>query len=224
MKAKLNIHQHGVEIRKEFLSSSIIDAIKSEIDSLEDILPKHGLRNADEKIESVRLLAESEEVRSLVQSILNGEVQMVRAILFDKTPDKNWLVTWHQDKTIAVKQKQDIDGWDPWSLKDGVYHVQPPESVLNYMVTLRFHLDDADENNGCLKVIPKSHEKGVLSQQQIDDLVKLNEPVLCQVKAGDLIIMRPHILHASTKSKEPKHRRVVHIEYIRKSELILFER
>jgi ectoine hydroxylase-related dioxygenase (phytanoyl-CoA dioxygenase family) len=75
------------------------------------------------------------------------------------------------------------------------------------------HIDPADEENGCLKVIPGSHERGLLKQAEIEATVKSNIAVPCVVEAGDVVIMRPHILHSSSKAKRPNHRRVVHLEY-----------
>ncbi len=81
------------------------------------------------------------------------------------------------------------------------------------MITFRLHLDDSDKNNGCLKVITKSHNLGILTQKRINEITKKQKPYLCEVQAGDLVMMKPHILHSSSKSVNPKHRRVVHIEY-----------
>jgi len=75
------------------------------------------------------------------------------------------------------------------------------------------HLDDADRDNGCLKVVPQSHHLGILSQSELTDVVNSKEPYLCEVEVGDLVIMKPHTLHSSSKSAKAKHRRVVHIEY-----------
>lgn len=49
--------------------------------------------------------------------MLGSQPEIVRVIFFDKTPDKNWLVTWHQDKTILVNSKSDIAGWGLGLLK-----------------------------------------------------------------------------------------------------------
>ena len=163
----MNIHDHGIEIRKDFIPSSIINAIKSEIDSSGEEYPKHGIRNAEKKFHEINNLAYSEALVSLATSILGSSPNIVRVIYFDKTPNKNWLVTWHQDRTVALNTKEEIEGWGPWSIKDGANHVQPPLEVLNQMITFRLHLDDADENNGCLKVIPGSHKMGILSQTEL---------------------------------------------------------
>lgn len=209
----MNIQEHGIEIRKDFIPGSIINAIKSEIESSEEEYPKHGIRNAEKKFHEINSLANSEAFISLATSILGSSPNIVRVIYFDKTPNKNWLVTWHQDRTVALNTREEIKGWGPWSIKDGANHVQPPLDVLNQMVTFRLHLDDADENNGCLKVIPGSHNMGILSQTELTNVVNLQEPFLCKVKEGDLVLMRPHILHSSSKSSNPGHRRVVHVEY-----------
>ncbi len=209
----MNIHEHGIEIKRKVISSSIINSILEEISSWPENLPRHGIRNAEKKFSTVHSLAHSAEFTSLATHILGSIPSIVRTIFFDKTFDKNWLVSWHQDKTIALNRKTEINGWGPWTLKDGTYHVQPPVNILEQMLTFRLHLDDADEFNGCLKVIPQSHKLGILSQPEVTKTVNSQEPYLCEVEHGDLVLMKPHILHASTKSTKPSHRRVVHIEY-----------
>ncbi len=137
----------------------------------------------------------------------------VRALFFDKTPDANWSVTWHQDVTVAVRVRRDAPGFSGWSIKDEVPHVQPPVSVLENMLTIRLHLDDCDESNGALQVLPGSHASGRLDVQQIAHWRKTVEPVTCAVGRGGVLLMRPLLLHASGKARDPRHRRVVHIEY-----------
>lgn len=114
---------------------------------------------------------------------------------------------------LIIPNQNLLFGWGPWSIKDNTHHVQPSESVLNDMVTFRIHLDDSNADNGCLKVIPKSHSLGVLTQIDIDNLIKNEISVECEAKAGDMLIMRLLILHASSKAKLPKHRRVIHLEF-----------
>ena len=140
-------------------------------------------------------------------------MQPVRAILFDKTPDANWKVAWHQDLTIAVQEKHDLLDHGPWSLKDGVVHVQPPMPLLESMITLRLHLDDTPADNGALKVLPGSHRHGRLDAKAIAALRNSTSEHVCEARAGDILLMKPLILHASSASSNPGHRRVVHVEY-----------
>jgi len=208
----LSINEHGVEIVRNIVSHSEMETIKNEVAGFAEDQPGHGIRNADKKLTSICRLANSNKLMELAKSILGSRPQIVRVIFFDKTPEKNWLVTWHQDKTIALSHKAEVNEWGPWSIKDNVHHVQPSLDVLNSMVTFRVHIDGADVNNGCLKVVLKSHMLGILSQKKIENITS-RESYLCQVNAGDMVIMKPLILHSSNKSLNPNHRRVVHIEY-----------
>ncbi|MCO1334210.1 phytanoyl-CoA dioxygenase family protein [Microbulbifer sp. OS29] len=209
----MSIEEYGFEIHSSFLDNDLINAIITEIEALDSDYPRHGIRNAEKKLTAVKNLVESDLLLDKAKRYLPGIPEVVRVIIFDKTPDKNWLVTWHQDKTISISDKKDIEGWGPWTLKDGVHHVQPELNVLGKMVTFRIHLDDANESNGCLKVIPKSQNLGILSKNEQDRVVAESEEYICSVKSGDLLVMRPLLLHSSSKGSEPSHRRIIHVEY-----------
>jgi hypothetical protein len=76
------------------------------------------------------LLASSSPVAMVAASVLGEGCRPVRAILFDKTPTANWSLGWHQDRTIAVAERIDVDGFGPWSVKSGLVHVAPPFELL----------------------------------------------------------------------------------------------
>lgn len=172
-----------------------------------------GIRNAEKKFPAIEQLAHSAQLKTLASEYLDNEPQLVRTILFNKTASNNWLVTWHQDKTVAVSENFDHPAWGPWSLKDGCHHVQPPVEVLERMITLRIHLDDCTLDNGCLRVIPGSHRHGILTQASIQQTVSEEVSQDCPVSAGSVLVMRPHLLHASSKALNPAQRRVIHVEY-----------
>lgn len=203
----------GYEILDNFIPQDSLQKIKSELDNISASELKTGIRNADKKFPCINQLVTSSALLSQAVYYLGGPVNIVRVILFDKTPENNWLVSWHQDKTISVSEKCDIENWGPWSLKDGIHHVQPPLDVLNQIVTFRINIDDSTIENGCLRVIPKSHLQGVLSTTQISEIVKSNEAVNCAGKSGSVLVMKPHLLHSSSKANKPSQRRVVHVEY-----------
>lgn len=172
-----------------------------------------GIRNLLNAVPAVRDLAESSHIRSIVEPIAGERARVVRGIFFDKTPDANWKVAWHQDVAIAVREQKQVAGFCGWSLKAGIAHVQPPVSILENILTLRLHLDDADEANGALKVIPGSHKLGRIETKEMDEAKQLASPVNCCVRQGDALVMRPLLLHSSSASATPSHRRVVHIEF-----------
>jgi len=161
----------------------------------------------------IRVLCRSERMLALVAPHLQGSPVAVRTIFFDKSPDSNWLVPWHQDLTIAVHARVDVPGFGPWSTKEGVTHVQPPLQLLEQMLTIRLHLDAADEANGALRVLPGSHRLGRLNAETIRSIRAEQSEVLCTAAAGDALVMRPLLLHASSRSRSAMHRRVLHIEY-----------
>ena len=158
-------------------------------------------------------LAHSEPLISAVRPYLPGPPRPVRAIYFNKSSETNWLVAWHQDLTIAVTHQAEVPGFGPWSTKDGVVHVQPPVELLQDMITLRLHLDDTDESNGGLKVLPGSHVHGRLAAADIERLRGSISEEICRAQRGDALLMRPLILHASGRSTSDRHRRILHIEY-----------
>lgn len=158
-------------------------------------------------------LARSRPMLAVLGQHMPREPFPVRAIYFDKSPDANWLVAWHQDLTITVRERVDTEGFGPWSVKDGVTHVQPSVRLLEQMLTIRIHLDDADESNGALRVLPGSHRLGRLSSEQILQMRGNGKEFLCAAKAGDALLMKPLLLHASSRSTSHRHRRILHIEY-----------
>lgn len=164
-------------------------------------------------VREIAELARSPRLLGLIRPHLPAEPFPVRAIYFDKSPDANWLVPWHQDLTIATREPVESPGFGPWSVKDGIPHVQPPIELLEQMLTIRIHLDAADESNGALRVLPGSHAFGRLSAARIQELRASSTEHLCEVAAGDALLMRPLLLHASGRSTSDRHRRVLHIEY-----------
>lgn len=188
---------------------AMIERLRMEAAELASLEPDavQGIRDLLRKSEVVRECLAAEWLQSLVPP---GHA-CVRGILFDKTPGANWLVAWHQDLTICVQARHDVTGYGPWSVKHGVPHVQPPVSLLEQMLTLRLHLDETLGSNGALKVVPGSHLRGRMLAEQIDSL-KSHE-FICEAAPGDVLRMRPLLLHASSKAESPAHRRVVHLEF-----------
>ncbi len=142
-------------------------------------------------------LARSTHLHHLVRPHVAHEPFPVRAIFFDKSLASNWLVPWHQDLTLVVRAYAEVSGFGPWSMKDGVPHVQPPIELLEQMLTVRLHLDDADETNGALRVLPGTHRLGRLSPAQVQEQRVRQADALCTAAAGDALLMRPLLLHAS---------------------------
>lgn len=196
-----------------YLDSDSIELLIQDITAVNITPGRAGIRNLLELVPSVCTLAQSQEIRSLVEPILGDNARVVRGIFFDKNPTTNWKVPWHQDLTIAVKNRLDLPDYHPWSVKAGIPHVQPPTAILEQMLSVRIHLDRTDESNGALKVIPGSHRQGKLSNLEIDRWKQVSTGISCNCQAGGILLLRPLLLHASSIASVPSHRRVIHLEY-----------
>lgn len=207
------LNDDGFELVEDFISAEVADSIINETETELATIKGGGIRNADKKFQSIATLANSKKILSQATKYLKGKPNLVRAVLFDKSPANNWLVTWHQDKTVALSSTFEMTGWGPWSVKDEVHHVQPPLDVLEEMVTFRIHLDESTLKNGCIKVVSGSHQYGVLTQEEIYRLTTSREVISVVAPLKSALVMRPHLLHSSSKAIEPSKRRVLHLEY-----------
>ncbi len=164
-------------------------------------------------VPDVYALANTTGVRGIVKQVVGKDARPVRGIFFDKLPGANWKVAWHQDRAIAVARKIDVQGFGPWSVKEGVAHVQPPVELLERMVTVRVHLDDCGEECGPLKVLRGSHRRGIIAPTDVERVVSEGQEATCEVRSGGAVVMRPLLLHRSGRAVTPGNRRVVHIEF-----------
>ncbi|HET9711933.1 MAG TPA: phytanoyl-CoA dioxygenase family protein [Pyrinomonadaceae bacterium] len=215
-----DIAREGFAVIEGFLDSETVDSLirelaKAKVDEFgsQRAGRAFGLRNLLNAVPATRELANSAALRSLVKPILGNTARVVRSIYFDKHTNANWKVAWHQDLTIAVREKLEIEGFNAWSIKAGIPHVQPPLSILNNLLTLRVHLDHADDTNGALRVLPGTHRHGRLDANQIQFWKENQRVVTCSVPRGGVMVMRPLLLHSSLPALEPEHRRVLHFEY-----------
>lgn len=151
------------------------------------------------------------ELRAVIKQVMGDDYFVVKSIYFDKPGTSNWYVAYHQDLTISVDKKVALENFGPWTVKHNQFAVQPPLEILNNIVTIRIHLDDTNEDNGALKVIPKSHLKGIYRPETIDWTAE-NE-ISCHVPKGGIMLMKPMLLHSSGRTVNNKKRRVIHIEF-----------
>lgn len=211
----MSFKTQGYELVNDFMAAKWGDAIRRETQTYDWTHRRGGVRRAEKHFRSVAALINSRFLMSYAQGYLGGKPVFVRSILFNKTPVNNWLVAWHQDKTIVMSEKKEVYGWGPWSVKDGCHHVQPPVEVLNKMVTFRIHIDASTRENGCLEVIANSHCDGLMSVADIKHRVRESSAIICEARPNSALIMRPHLLHSSRKASQPSNRRVLHVEYCR---------
>jgi Phytanoyl-CoA dioxygenase (PhyH) len=155
----------------------------------------------------------SAAVGAIAASVLGPTCRPVRAIFFDKTPTMNWALAWHQDRTIVVAERVDVEGFGSWTAKNGLVHVAPPVEVLAGMVTLRVHLDAVPLTNAPLLIAPGSHKLGRIPETKVKDAVRQCGTFACVADPGDIWLYATLILHASEAADEPAHRRVLQVDF-----------
>lgn len=185
-----------------------IDTSKETFRKSEDLF---AIRQFLKEVPELQHLIFNENLKTIISELFGEKYFVVKSIYFDKPETSNWYVAYHQDLTISVDQKLELENFGPWTTKQNQFAVQPPLDILENIYTIRIHLDDTDEKNGALKVVPGSHAKGVYRPETIDWTVETEE--ICKVEKGGIMIMKPLIIHGSNRTTNGKKRRVIHIEF-----------
>lgn len=201
--------QHHVFTKKEVnkMKSMMYAFFKSKGDTEET----HAVRNLLQEVPALKRVVLNSNLVTILRTI-DPDLFLTKAVYFDKTQNANWYVTWHQDVVISVTSRRETEGFSGWTKKSGVNGVVAPDDYLKSTVTVRVHLDDTDETNGALKVIPGSHNKR-LADSEISVITQNSFPYITEVNACGIQVMRPLLLHASSKATSQKHRRVIHLEF-----------
>jgi ectoine hydroxylase-related dioxygenase (phytanoyl-CoA dioxygenase family) len=171
-----------------------------------------GMRHAL-SLPSVANLARDMRLLRIAETIVGSGGFPFRATLFEKSGRSNWLVAWHQDTALPLQEQRDTFGWGPWSVKDGVVYAHAPANALSRVLAIRVHLDNSTQDNGPLRVLPGTHNQGVLTDEEIHSLSVNRSMEECLVPIGGILVMRPLLVHASSKARNQISRRVLHIEY-----------
>jgi len=215
---KTEISDKGFTIINDVFNEKEINQIINVIDSIDT--SKETFRKSEDlfairqflkEVPESRQLIFNDNIKKVINEIFGDNYFVVKSIYFDKPEKSNWYVSYHQDLTISVDKKLDLNGFGPWTTKQNQFAVQPPIDYLKNIFTIRIHLDDTDENNGALKVVPNSHSKEIYRPETIDWNVETEE--ICTVNKGGIMIMKPLILHGSNRTTNNQKRRVIHIEF-----------
>ena len=209
---RTSIAERGFVLIPGVLDAGEVRKILRDLDTNPLLRTKAGARHALGH-SAVRELAWDAKLLDIARDVLGPSAFPFRATLFDKSLAANWLVVWHQDTALPLVERRDAPGWGPWSVKAGVLYAHAPARALEQLLALRIHLDHSSERNGPLRVLPGTHDRGVLDGDEIAQCATEIPPVVCVLQEGAVLAMRPLVVHASSKSIDPTPRRVLHIEY-----------
>ena len=185
------MHDNGYSVYRSSLSEAELDELRDEVNRLNDHRGV-GLRNS---LETSALVARHVKDAFGLRHLLPNALRVVRCIIFDKSPQSNWKVGWHQDLNLKSEDGQILE-----------------RDKLGLVKTFRLHLDKTNAENGALRVLPGSHNLGALSDEERR---KLQTPeVTVDADAGEVLVMSPLLVHASNPMKANSRRRVIHVDYL----------
>ncbi len=102
----------------------------------------------------------------------------------------------------------------PWHQDNGYAAVEPATNVTTWVA-----LDDVDERNGCVWIMPRSHRKGLLDHKTKSadswhpTLPVEGDGVPAILKAGEAVAFTGLTLHRSKLNHTPHARRAFFMEY-----------
>lgn len=217
-KNRIELEQKGFSLTSKIYDESEIFKIIQTLESIEgnsqsiiktkELFAIRQLINVKPELWKILL---NENLYELITEIGGTNCLLTKAIYFNKPKKSNWFVSYHQDLSINVTEKSEIKGYKNWTTKRNQIGVQPPIKILENIFTIRIHLDDTTKNNGALRVIPKSHLKGIIRTD--NENYKTENEVLCELNKGESMLMKPLTLHASSRTLNESKRRVIHLEF-----------
>lgn len=160
------------------------------------------------KVSELSRLLEACGIDALASAVLGDRAAPLDATFFDKHARANWTVPGHQDRIVAVAATTARKH----RIREGIAYAELDARTLAGLVALRIHFDPTDSETGALCVVPGSHLDGVMPSGHISN-VPLDQYVPCAAGAGDVLVLRPLLLHRSSPSRGEGQRRVLHVVY-----------
>jgi ectoine hydroxylase-related dioxygenase (phytanoyl-CoA dioxygenase family) len=221
MKHINEINSEGFAIIENVYSENEIEKIISEIENVTEIETENSTFRKSQDLFAIRQFHKeipetlnfifNQNLREIIKLNFGENYFITKSIYFDKPEKSNWFVAYHQDLTISVDRKVEIENYENWTTKQNQFAVQPPKEILEQNFTIRIHIDKTTKENGALKVLNKSHRKGIVRTENLE--IENETETICEVEKGGIMIMKPLIFHASNKTTNNERRRVIHIEF-----------
>lgn len=160
-----------------------------------------------------RDLAQRLQQHPAIATVIPADFAAVQCTYFEKSVERNWLVPIHQDLSIPVAARVEHDAVRGWSEKEGNLFVQPPAELLEQLIAIRIHLDPCLQEDGPLQFLAGTHRYGRIGADEARQRREAGALVSCTMGRGDALLMRPLVLHASSKADGSSKRRVLHFVF-----------
>jgi len=123
------VEEQGFAIFPGIFSPELLDQTMAEIVRLAPAHRRAGIRHALH-LQPVSRLAHCPQLMRIAARVLGPAAYAYRATWFEKTAAMNWMIVWHQDTALPLYERQEVQGWGSWSVKDGIPYAHAPASVL----------------------------------------------------------------------------------------------
>ena len=180
----------------EVLSSSEALEAREEIELIEKKMPneidKSGRYNVHLISPKLDSIVHNSKILDAVESIIGKNILVCSTTLFIKNPNEYGFVSYHKDaKYIGLEPHNWVTAW--------------------------VALTESNENNGCMKMWPKSHlnikdhnekfnEGNLLTRGQTVENVPEDEVKSIELKAGQMSLHHPRVVHGSGINKSNDRR------------------
>ena len=180
----------------DILSASEALEVRNEIEFIEKKLPneidKSGRYNVHLISPKLDSIVHNSNILDTVESIIGKNILVCSTTLFIKNPNEGGFVSYHQDaKYIGLEPHNWVTAW--------------------------VALTDSNEENGCMRMWPKSHlklkyhkekfnEGNLLTRGQTVENVPENDVKSIELKAGQMSLHHPRIVHGSGINKSNDRR------------------
>ena len=180
----------------DILSKDEALAAREEIELIEKEMPneinKAGRYNVHLISPKLDSIVHNSKILDVIESIIGKNILVCSTTLFIKNPNEQGFVSYHQDaKYIGLEPHNWVTAW--------------------------VALTDSYEENGCMKMWPRSHLKikdhnekfnksNLLTRGQTVENVPKNEVELVELKAGQMSLHHPRIVHGSGINKSNDRR------------------
>ncbi|MCH8291027.1 phytanoyl-CoA dioxygenase family protein [Candidatus Poribacteria bacterium] len=133
-------------------------------------------------------LAKEPEILARIEALIGKNIDVFGTKFFPKLPNGGTSVNWHQDNFYFGTNTSQI-------------------------VSCGIYLQDADAENGCLRIVPKSHTAQVIAEHHRNaktygswTVVDDSEAVDVSVLAGSVVLFSANLLHGSYDNRSTRSR------------------
>ena len=205
MEEKNHYDELGYVVVPDFFSAEELSVINQELNQCDTSAQKTGEHEGFTYqlamlTDKTRAFAHDERILNLIEDIVKPGIAIFSSKLLTKLPNSPSVCHWHQDDAYYTE-------------------VADSEKRMSIWVPLQ----DTDERNGCLWIVPGSHKQGLMPYKVKDngtcrkaldeEQVDLSKAIPVPMKAGSILLFHALLWHSSKGNETDHVRRAFIVSY-----------